>query len=42
MLLDRKGIVVFEGDPGLKKGEPWKPEHGPTYVDGPLDKLLGQ
>ena len=42
LLLDRKGIVVFEGDPGLRKGEAWKPADGPTYVDGPLDKLLGK
>ncbi|MCR9246396.1 MAG: hypothetical protein NXI31_15290 [bacterium] len=42
LLLDRKGIVVFEGDPGLSKGKAWEPAHGPTYVDGPLDKLLGK
>ncbi|MCA8954161.1 MAG: hypothetical protein KDE27_31930 [Planctomycetes bacterium] len=42
LLLDRKGVVVFEGDPGISKGQEWLPSHGPTYVDGPLDKLLGQ
>lgn len=42
LLLNDNGIVVFEGDPGLRSGETWKPEDGPTYVDGPLDKLLGQ
>jgi len=41
LLLDKKGLVVFEGDPGLRKGEQWKPEDGPTYVDAALDKLLG-
>ena len=41
LLIDRKGIVTFEGDPGLRRGEEWRPSDGPTYVDGPLDKLLG-
>jgi hypothetical protein len=41
LLLDENGIVTFEGDPGLRRGEEWTPEHGPTYVDGALDKLLG-
>jgi len=40
LLLDKKGVVVFEGDPGLRRGQPWQPADGPTYVDGPLDKLL--
>ncbi|MCA8973579.1 MAG: hypothetical protein KDC98_02605, partial [Planctomycetes bacterium] len=42
LLLDQKGVVTFEGDPGLRKGEQWKPEDGPTYVDAALDKLLGR
>jgi tetratricopeptide (TPR) repeat protein len=41
LLLDADGKVVFEGDPGLRAGVGWKPEDGPTYVDGALDKLLG-
>lgn len=41
LLLDREGKVVFEGDPGLRRGEQWKVEDGPTYVDAALDKLLG-
>lgn len=41
LLVDRKGIVIFEGDPGLRRGQEWQPSEGPTYVDGPLDKLLG-
>jgi len=41
LLLDADGKVVFEGDPGLRRGAPWKPEDGPTYVDAALDKLLG-
>ncbi len=41
LLIDRKGVVTFEGDPGLRRGEEWRPSDGPTYVDGPLDKLLG-
>ncbi|MCA8965823.1 MAG: hypothetical protein KDC48_13145, partial [Planctomycetes bacterium] len=42
LLLDGKGIVVFEGDPGLRRGEEWQPADGPTYVDAALDKLLGK
>lgn len=41
LLLDGKGVVVFEGDPGLRRGEEWRPADGPTYVDGVLDTLLG-
>ncbi|MBL8725290.1 MAG: hypothetical protein JNK49_14675 [Planctomycetes bacterium] len=41
LLLDREGKVVFEGDPGLRSGEGWRPGDAPTYVDGPLDGLLG-
>lgn len=41
LLLDAKGVVVFEGDPGLRRGEEWQPADGPTYVDAALDKLLG-
>lgn len=41
VLLDKNGIVTFEGDPGLRRGEAWAAEHGPTYVDAALDKLLG-
>jgi tetratricopeptide (TPR) repeat protein len=42
LLIDRKGIVVYEGDPGLRRGPGWQPSDGPTFVDGPLDKLLAQ
>lgn len=42
LLLDAFGKVVFEGDPGLRAGVGWKPEDGPTYADGALDKLLGK
>jgi tetratricopeptide (TPR) repeat protein len=42
LLLDGKGVVTFEGDPGLRRGEEWSPADGPTYVDGALDKLLGK
>ncbi|MFY9344704.1 MAG: hypothetical protein WAT39_19590 [Planctomycetota bacterium] len=41
LLLDRDGKVVFEGDPGLRRGEEWKAADGPTFVDAALDKLLG-
>ncbi|MEO6594296.1 MAG: redoxin family protein, partial [Planctomycetota bacterium] len=41
VLLDRDGKVVFEGDPGLRRGEEWKPADGPTYADAALDTLLG-
>ncbi|MFO1077605.1 MAG: hypothetical protein U1E73_07750 [Planctomycetota bacterium] len=41
LLLDDKGVVQFEGDPGLRRGEEWKPADGPTYVDAALDKLIG-
>jgi len=41
LLLDRRGRVVFEGDPGLRGGSEWQPADGPTYVDAALDKLLG-
>ncbi|MGK0301100.1 MAG: hypothetical protein ACI89X_001974, partial [Planctomycetota bacterium] len=40
LLLDEDGKVTFEGDPGLRKGEVWKPADGLTYVDAALDKLL--
>jgi len=40
LLLDAKGKVTFEGDPGLRKGEVWKPADGLTYVDAALDKLF--
>ena len=42
LLIDEQGLVVFEGDPGLRKGEAWQPKDGPTYVDAALDKLLGK
>jgi len=42
LLLDKNGKVTFEGDPGLRKGEIWKPADGPTYVDAALDKLLAK
>jgi len=42
LLIDRKGIVQFEGDPGLRRGQDWSQNVEPTYVDGPLDKLLAQ
>jgi hypothetical protein len=41
LLIDRKGVIAFEGDPGLRRGEEWRASDGPTFVDGPLDKLLG-
>jgi tetratricopeptide (TPR) repeat protein len=39
LLLDRSGIVVFEGDPGLRAGVGWKPGTE-TYVDAAFDRLL--
>lgn len=42
LLLDKQGRVTFEGDPGLRKGEVWKPADGLTYVDAALDKLLSK
>jgi hypothetical protein len=42
LLLDKDGKVTFEGDPGLRKGEAWKPADGLTYVDAALDKLLAK
>ena len=40
LLLDPDGNVVFEGDPGLRRGEEWRPSDGPTYVDGAFDRLI--
>ena len=40
LLLDPDGNVVFEGDPGLRRGEEWRPGDGPTYVDGAFDRLI--
>lgn len=40
LLIDRKGIVTYEGDPGLRSGAPWQASDGPTFADGPLDRLL--
>jgi hypothetical protein len=40
LLLNKAGKVTFEGDPGLRAGEEWKPADGLTYVDAALDKLL--
>jgi len=40
LLIDAEGVVQFEGDPGLKAGAGWKPGQE-TYLDGPLEKLLG-
>ena len=42
LLIDADGKVTFEGDPGLRKGEQWLPEHGLTYVDAALDKMLAK
>jgi len=42
VLVDRAGKVVFEGDPGLKSGAGWQPGDPPTYVDGPLQKLMAK
>lgn len=42
LLIDEQGNVTFEGDPGLRKGEVWKPADGLTYVDAALDKLLAK
>ncbi len=39
LLIDRKGIVQFEGDPGVSAGAGWQPGE-PTYVDDALAKLL--
>ena len=39
LLLDRDGLVTFEGDPGLKSGVGWKAGEA-TYLDGPLERLL--
>ncbi|MEM7200023.1 MAG: redoxin domain-containing protein [Planctomycetota bacterium] len=41
LLIDRNGIVQFEGDPGLRAGEGWRPG-AETYVDGPLRRLLAE
>ncbi|MHC5063820.1 MAG: hypothetical protein ACYTG5_07585 [Planctomycetota bacterium] len=41
LLINPSGKVSFEGDPGLKAGEGWKPGQGPTYLDTPFDRLLG-
>ncbi|HEX5053611.1 MAG TPA: hypothetical protein VFZ65_17665 [Planctomycetota bacterium] len=42
LLLDRDGKVVFEGDPGLRRGEEWQAADGPTFADAALDALLGK
>lgn len=42
LLLQRDGKVAFEGDPGFKVGVGWRAEDGPTFVDGPLEKLLAE
>lgn len=39
VLLDVDHKVKWEGDPGLKAGEPWKPGKE-TYLDAPLDELV--
>ncbi|MBK8101528.1 MAG: hypothetical protein IPK26_30985 [Planctomycetes bacterium] len=40
LVLDRAGMVVFEGDPGFKQGRGWKAEDGATFVDAALAKVL--
>lgn len=42
VVLDPDGVVVFEGDPGLRAGVGWRAEDGPTYADAALDKLLAR
>jgi len=42
LLLDAKGKVTFEGDPGFGRGAEWTPSDGPTFVDDALDKLIGK
>jgi len=41
LLIDKNGVVQFEGDPGMRRGDDGTRDE-PTYVDGPLAKLLGQ
>lgn len=41
LLLDREGRVVFEGDPGLRRSEPWTPETR-TYLDDAFEELLSR
>ncbi|MEO0481406.1 MAG: hypothetical protein AAF196_18200 [Planctomycetota bacterium] len=40
LLLDRAGRVQFEGDPGLRAGEGWKPGDPKTYVDDAFDRVV--
>ncbi len=40
LLLDTDGKVVFEGDPGLRSNELWRPGNDPTYVDEAFDRLI--
>ena len=39
LLIDRSGLVQFEGDPGFKAGVGWKPGMR-TYVDDAFDKMV--
>lgn len=39
LLLDLDGRVLWEGDPGFKRGEPWVIGM-PSYLDAPLDELI--
>lgn len=41
VLVDVDYRVVWEGDPGLKAGEPWAAGHE-TYLDAPLEELIGR
>ncbi|MFN0206964.1 MAG: family 16 glycoside hydrolase [Planctomycetota bacterium] len=41
VLIDTDFQVVWEGDPGLKAGEPWTPGRE-TYLDAPLDELISK
>jgi hypothetical protein len=40
LLLDNDGVVVFEGDPGLKAGRGWQPGDPKTYLDDALAAQL--
>ncbi len=41
LLIDRRGIVQFEGDPGLRAGVGWHPGTA-TYLDSAFARLLQQ
>jgi hypothetical protein len=41
VLIDTDYRVAWEGDPGLKAGEPWTPGRE-TYLDAPLEELVSR